>query len=344
MKSDFVQERENILRQYQKLILADYSEIQDYIIQLFTFQYKYNKTYQIFCDYLGITNTNISSTEEIPFLPISAYKHHTIKTGEFNPQIIFTSSGTTGVSTSRHYISDVQHYLQNTVQIWNSHFSPTNQNCFLALLPSYLERTGSSLVSMVEHFITLSDFKESGFYIHDYDRLYQQLLSCEKQNIPVVIIGVTYAVLDFSTTYPCHMPHLSVIETGGMKGLRNEMTKAELHSILKSNFGTDKILSEYGMTELLSQAYTNEQGRFCQNTFLKIKTAQINDPLTSEKKGKTGIICCTDLANIDSCAFIQTEDIGIMYEDETFTIAGRLTAADARGCNLLLADIGWNTI
>ena len=316
-------------------------EYQQFILDHFRFQHKYNPIYGEFCTNIGFFDVNNVTPDTIPYLPISAFKHHEVKTGLYDAEKIFTSSGTTSAQPSCHHVRDIRHYLSNTEKIWNIHFNQVESYCFLALLPGYLERTGSSLISMAEYFITKSKYPESGFYLREYDRLYTSLLHCKtNNNIPTVLIGVSHALIDFGESHPMHFNDLIIIETGGMKGTRKEITKAALHSIITQHFGTTNVYSEYGMTELLSQSYTFQNTKFKPNPYLNLTIKQPNDPLTDEKLSKPGIICIRDLANIDSCAFIQTEDMGIKYADGSFEISGRIDAAEWRGCNLLLQELG----
>lgn len=336
----FDQERTHIFNQYQDLIEGELSSRTDYIFDLFHFQYKYNVIYQEYVRNLGINVKDVSSIDKIPFLPISAFKHHDVKTGEFTEADLFLSSGTTSnIIRSKHFVRDLNHYLQNTVYIWSTYFQNISDYCVLALLPGYLEREGSSLISMVQHFVQLSKYDESGFYLRDHKALYDKLLHNKKHQIPTVLFGVTYALLDFVAVFELDFPELIVMETGGMKGQRKEMTKTELHEVLKPGFGVSHIYSEYGMTELFSQAYATESILFKPNACIDIIIHQVNDPLTLEKTGKPGIISVIDVANIDSCAFIQTEDMGILHDDHCFEIIGRMDAADIRGCNLMVQEI-----
>ncbi len=336
----FDQERTLIFNQYQEFTNGSLDSRTKYIFDLFHFQYKYNSIYQEYIHNLGLNAKDVTSVAQIPFLPISAFKHHEVKTGDYDAEDLFLSSGTTStVLRSRHYVRDLNLYLRNTEKIWSLYFKPISNYCVLALLPGYLEREGSSLISMVQHFVQLSGFEESGFYLRDHEALHTKLIHCKNQNIPTVLFGVTYALLDFIAMYKLDFPALIVIETGGMKGQRKEMTKKELHDVLKPAFKVAHIYSEYGMTELLSQAYATEGVLFKPNPLLDIVIHQVNDPLTTEKVGKPGIISVIDHANIDSCAFIQTEDMGILHPDQNFEIIGRMDAADVRGCNLMVQEI-----
>ncbi len=336
----FDQERTNIYNQYRDLIDEKHPSRKDYIIDLFLFQYKYNAIYHEYVRNLGINIKDVTSIDKIPFLPISAFKHHEVKTGDFLAEDLFLSSGTTStVNRSKHFVKDINHYLQNTVYIWSNYFQNIKDYCVLALLPGYLEREGSSLISMVQHFVQLSRYDESGFYLRDHKALYDKLLHNKNNHIPTVLFGVTYALLDFVAAYEISFPELIVMETGGMKGQRKEMTKTELHEVLKPGFGVNHIYSEYGMTELFSQAYATEGILFKPNPCMDTIIHQVNDPLTPEKLGKPGIISVIDLANIDSSAFIQTEDMGILHLDQSFEIIGRMDASDMRGCNLMVQEM-----
>ncbi|MBK9734174.1 MAG: acyl transferase [Saprospiraceae bacterium] len=340
MNMTFEQERKHILTQFSTINTASHAKQESYILNLFHFQYKYNVIYQEFCKNLKLNPKEISQIASIPFLPITAFKHHAVKTGDFDDVDIFISSGTLSAALrSKHYVRDLEIYRDHTVNIWSKYFQSVEKWCFLALLPDYLERNGSSLVNMVDHFISLSNFPESGLYLRNHEALYKRLCQCKAQNIPTVLFGVTYALLDFLEHYQMEFPELIIIETGGMKGKRKEIIKNELHSVLKKGFNVDNVYSEYGMTELFSQAYAMSGTTFLSNEYIKIIIKQRNDPLSQERIGKAGILSIIDCANIDSCAFIQTEDIGIAYADGSFEVVGRLEDADVRGCNLMVQDL-----
>lgn len=336
---NFDQHRAVIVQKFQQIANHTNDNLDEYLLDLFHFQYKYNVVYRQYCNNLGVKTFNIAKITDIPFLPISAFKFHEVKTGEFAAQEIFMSSGTTGALRSIHHVRDISLYLENTIKIWSLYFNPVNEYCFLALLPGYLERDGSSLIHMVDRFIKCSTYDISGFYLRNHQELYEKLVHCKQQNIKTVLIGVSYALLDFIAAFHIDFPDLTVIETGGMKGQRKEITKAELHAELSCGFKVENIFSEYGMTELLSQAYSMGGGSFGANKYLRIFTKQTNDVLTHEKQGKPGIISVIDAANIDSCAFIQTEDMGICHLDGSFEILGRVDSADIRGCNLMLQEL-----
>ena len=339
MDTSFESQRNLLLDHLKNLNTNDFQSAHALKLQMFRFQYKYNSIYQNYCKSLRISPDLVQESRDIPFLPITAFKYHDVKTGDFDETMVFGSSGTTGTNRSFHFVRDLQHYIDNTVQLWQHYFASVEQYCFLALLPGYLDREGSSLISMISHFIKISKHKQSGFYLRNHDDLFEKLSECQQNEIPTVLFGVSHALLDFSEKYHLSYPDLMIMETGGMKGHLPEITKSELHTLLSVRFGSKHIHSEYGMTELMSQSYATDSILFRPNALLQVKTHQINDPLTEEKHGKTGIICVTDLANIDSCSFIQTEDTGILYPDGSFEIMGRLDASDIRGCNLLLEDI-----
>jgi hypothetical protein len=310
-------------------------------VRLFHFQHKYNAIYRQYCIDLKINPQNVTSIDLIPFLPISAFKHHEVKTGIFTAEDVFLSSGTTHMTVrSSHHVRDVLHYHQNASHIWHRHFDNVSDYCYLALLPGYLERDGSSLISMVNHFISRSRYLQSGFYLRNHDKLIEQLTQNKKEQIPTILFGVSYALLDLLETNEIDFPELIIMETGGMKGSRPEMTKTELHQILCHGYGTDKVMSEYGMTELLSQAYASDAGVFVMNDRLCVYVTQLNDPMTIEKNNKSGIINIIDLANVDSCSFIQSQDLGKIVDPHHFMINGRLDDADIRGCNLMIEELG----
>ena len=306
-------------------------------IDIFHFQYKNNKVYRNFVDYMGIKPSSVKHYLNIPFLPIEFFKGQKIVTGDFREEIIFTSSGTTGQSTSRHYIKSLNLYEQSFILNFNQQFGKLEDYIILALLPSYLEQDSSSLVYMVEKLIKMTHDPRSGFYLHDYEKLAQVLSGLKSTSKKVLLIGVSYALLDLADKYPVHFPELMLMETGGMKGRKKELVRAELHAILKNAFGVKNICSEYGMTELLSQAYSHKNGIFQTPSWMKILIRDINDPLTLLGTGKTGGINIIDLANIYSCSFIATKDLGEKINDNTFEMLGRYDNSDVRGCNLLIS-------
>jgi phenylacetate-coenzyme A ligase PaaK-like adenylate-forming protein len=274
--------------------------------------------------------------EDIPFLPIQFFKTHQVITGEKEPHIIFSSSGTTGSTTSKHYVHDLKLYEQSFTKAFELQYGQPTDYVILGLLPSYLERTGSSLIYMVNHFIKHSPHPESNFYLNNLEELYKTLQSLESQGKKTLLIGVSFALLDFVEQYQLRLNHTIVMETGGMKGRRTELVRAELHEQLCQGFGVDCIHSEYGMTELLSQAYSKENGVFECPPWMKIVIRDTEDPLTILPPNKNGGINIIDLANLNSCAFIATQDLGKLHHNGSFEVIGRFDHSDVRGCNLMV--------
>ncbi len=306
-------------------------------IDVFKYQYKYNEVYRSFVQSLGVSPDMIVDYKEIPLLPISAFKTQVIKTGQWESEVIYQSSGTSGVIRSNHHIRSRQFYFDNTFEIAKSFFSADiSEYCFLALLPSYMDREGSSLIEMVSQFIEKSKYDTSGFYHGRQDELIKVMLNNELKSLPTILWGVSYALLDLIEVNSLKLCHTIIIETGGMKGRRKELAKEELHKTLCEGFGVDKIYSEYGMTELLSQSYSSGSGIFHMPATMRIVTKEITDVLSSQKIGKRGQVGIIDLANIDTCSFVLTDDIAKVNFDSTFELYGRIDNSDIRGCNLLL--------
>jgi phenylacetate-coenzyme A ligase PaaK-like adenylate-forming protein len=305
-------------------------------LQVFQYQAQHSKIYREFIDGLGIRPNNVLSVEQIPFLPVEFFKSHTIISTDNLAEIVFTSSGTTGMVTSSHHVSDVDWYVQSFRKAFELFYGDVKGYTILALLPAYMEREGSSLIYMAQDLITESNNPASGFFLYNHQELYDILLRQKASGKPTLLIGVTFALLDFADTYKIDFPELIVMETGGMKGRRKEMIREELHRTLCAGFGVSAIHSEYGMTELLSQAYSKGEGVFNCPPWMKIITRDTNDPLTLLGIGKTGGVNIMDLANINSCAFIATQDLGKVYEDGSFEVLGRFDNSDIRGCNLLV--------
>ncbi|HEY0355126.1 MAG TPA: acyl transferase [Flavisolibacter sp.] len=312
-------------------------ELQSIALEVFRFQFGNNSLYRDFCRALHRHPGNVVKCEQIPFLPISFFKTHAICTTEFEPEMIFTSSGTTGITTSSHYVRSLQLYRTSFLTCFKRFYGDPSVYCILGLLPSYLEREGSSLVYMVDQLVKESGHADSGFYLHDTDRLDQTLEKLENEGQKTLLIGVTYALLDFGRSHPRSLKHCNIMETGGMKGRKKEMTRQELYGELRSCFGTTRIYSEYGMTELLSQAYAVD-GKFLAPSWMKVFARDETDPLTildARKQTVTGGLNIIDLANIYSCSFIATEDIARIHPDESFEVLGRMDHSDIRGCSLL---------
>ncbi|MFD0748550.1 acyl transferase [Mucilaginibacter calamicampi] len=306
-------------------------------LQIFNYQAKNCKVYHDFIKGLKIDRNQISSVNEIPFLPISFFKNHAIKSDTTQAETIFTSSGTTGMVTSQHFVIDLTWYEQSFRKAFELFYGDIKTYTVLALLPSYLEREGSSLIYMAADLIKQSDNTDSGFYLYNHDDLYRQLVKQRENKKPTLLIGVTFALLDFVERHSIDFPELIVMETGGMKGRRKEMIREELHNILCNGFGVNAIHSEYGMTELLSQAYSKGEGFFACPPWMRVMMRDTNDPLSFVTENKTGGINVIDLANINSCSFIATQDLGRLSNNAEFEVLGRFDNADIRGCNLLIA-------
>ncbi len=306
-------------------------------LTLETFQYQYHrvKVYQDFCKHLNTNPTSVKSIYEIPFLPIQFFKSHQILTENSNYEAIFTSSGTTGSVTSKHFVSDLEIYNESFSKAFNLFFETPENITILALLPNYLERKGSSLIYMVDELIQQGKNHNSGFYLNDISSLIEKLEYLDKTNQKIILLGVSYALLDLIETKQFQLNNTIVMETGGMKGRRKEMIKEELHDILKKGFGVPNIYSEYGMTELLSQAYSKGNGIYKCPPWMKILTRDPEDAQTLINN-KSGGINVIDLANINSCSFIATQDLGKVKKDGSFEILGRFDDSDIRGCNLMV--------
>ncbi len=311
-------------------------------LELFNFQYLNNNLYKCYVDSLGINAESVDSITKIPFLPIQFFKNRIVKTTDFKTEKIFESSGTTQTINSKHYVKNIDLYTSSFTKSFRLFYGSENDWCILALLPSYLERNNSSLVFMTEELIKCSGHSLSGFYLDDHEKLYQTLLHNEILKQPTLLIGVTFALLDFTENYSMNLVNTIIIETGGMKGRREEITREEVHEILKKKLGICNVHSEYGMTELLSQAYSRGNGIFKSPPWMKVLIRNEDDPFSiqtassSAKKTETGIINIIDLANIYSCAFIATDDMGKLHHNGCFEVLGRCDNSDIRGCSQLL--------
>jgi len=326
----------------QSLFLCKEENFTDKALEVFKFQYEYNKVYRAYCDILKTLPADVNTLEKIPFLPIQFFKSKHIKTTEFEPVIIFESSGTTGAVNSKHFVKDLSVYEESFMKCFRNFYGDEKQICIIGLLPSYLERKGSSLVYMVDDLIKKSAHKASGFYLYDHEKLKKVLLQNEKELQPTILIGVTYALLDFAEQNKLRLKNTIIMETGGMKGRREEMNRKEVHEILKKNLGVTSIHSEYGMTELLSQAYSKGEGIFECPAWMRILIRKEDDPFeisTGENCKEmfcNGAVNIIDLANIYSCSFIATDDMGKLYRNNNFEITGRLENSDMRGCGLMI--------
>ena len=303
---------------------------------MFRFQHDHNKVYREFCDYLSVDPHKVKSLEKIPFLPISFFKSHDVVSDVGPVQQVFTSSGTTGMTTSRHLVTDVSLYEESYRRAFAQFYGNIEDYAVLALLPSYLEREGSSLIYMVDDLIKLSNNPDSGFYLHNRDELAVKLKMLDEAGQNVLLIGVTYALLDMLEAHQFSLQNTIIMETGGMKGRRKEMIREELHALLQKGFGVPSIHSEYGMTELLSQAYSLGDGVFECPDWMQILVRDTEDALSYVDYGKTGGINVIDLANINSCSFIATQDLGKRFPDGSFEVLGRFDHSDIRGCNLMV--------
>ena len=311
-------------------------DFENLTLEVFRHQVLNNQVYSEFVSGLNISADKIVKIIDIPFLPVEFFKSNVVLTGDEKFQQIFTSSGTTGEQTSNHYIKDIAFYEKVFTKTFESFYGTISDYTILTLLPSYHERKGSSLIYMMEKLIEKSGSMESGFYLDDFMKLTLMLKELQLQNKKTILFGVTYALLDFSSAYPMNFPDLIVMETGGMKGKRKEMVRDEVHELLCRGFGVNKIHSEYGMTELFSQAYSKGDGIFKAPPWMKILIRDPYDPLQSAGINKSGGINIIDLANIDSCVFLSSQDLGKVYEDSSFEVLGRFDFSDVRGCNLMI--------
>jgi hypothetical protein len=294
------------------------------------------KVYQEFCSLLKKNKENVKSLTEIPFLPIQFFKSHEVLSSKDAIQATFTSSGTTGMQTSKHLVTDISLYEGSYRNAFSEFYGNIEDYCVLALLPSYLEREGSSLIHMVDDLIQSSNHKDSGFYLNNYEELIAKLVELDNSGQNVLLIGVTYALLDLIEMHQFRLKNTIIMETGGMKGKRKEMIRKELHEILCQGFGVPVIHSEYGMTELLSQAYSLGNGIFECPNWMQILIRDTEDALFYVNEGKTGGINVIDLANINSCSFIATQDLGKKYPNHSFEVLGRFDNSDIRGCKLMV--------
>lgn len=303
-------------------------------LELFSFQCTNNNVYGGFVDALGKSVEGIRTIEAIPFLPISFFKTHAVKTTAFEPEQLFESSGTTQTIQSKHLVKSLKLYEESFFKGFELQYGAVTDYCILGLLPSYLERKHSSLVYMVQRFMDESGNPLNGFFLSDIDELAKRLQQLEHQQQKTLMIGVTFGLLDFAERYQLPLKHTIIMETGGMKGRREELTRDEVHEQLKKSFSVEKIHSEYGMTELLSQAYSKGDGIFYCPPWMKVLVREEDDPLQLKAKGK-GALNIIDMANVYSCGFIATDDIGEVFADGSFRVMGRMDNSDIRGCSLL---------
>ncbi|MGL2992482.1 acyl transferase [Flavobacterium sp. TSSA_36] len=316
--------------------ISNQKQFEKIALKTFRYQYENNLVYQEFCDLLKTNVQKVKTLQQIPFLPIQFFKSHTVVSNNETPQAIFTSSGTTGMITSKHLVTDVTLYEESYRRGFSQFYGNIEDYVVLALLPSYLEREGSSLIYMVEDLIQLSNQPESGFYLNNHDELIEKLIALDNAGQNVILIGVTYALLDLIEKRKFQLQNTIIMETGGMKGKRKEMIREELHEQLCAGFGVSSIHSEYGMTELLSQAYSLGEGVFECPSWMQILIRDTEDALSYITNGKTGGINVIDLANRNSCSFIATQDLGKKNPNNSFEVLGRFDHSDIRGCNLMV--------
>lgn len=305
-------------------------------LKVFHFQHRHNRVYREFCQALNVPVESVKHYPDIPFIPIEFFKQHPVLCGEGIPELVFTSSGTTGSQTSRHYVRNPDIYRESFLRAFRIFFGNPEDYHILALLPGYLERSGSSLIYMADELIRRSKSLHSGFYLNELANLRDKINTLQNDTRKILLLGVSFALLDMAENFPVNHPRLMVMETGGMKGRRKELVREELHDILKKAFGTDRIYSEYGMTELLSQAYSEGNGMFACPPWMKILIREPNDPLSVSVGEMSGGINVIDLANVYSCSFIATQDLGKRLKNGLFEISGRFDSSDVRGCNLMV--------
>lgn len=281
--------------------------------------------------------SELSRVSDIPFLPVDFYKGEELSIIKEAPKHYFRSSGTGAYGQSRHVAYDLNFYDRLCERAFESQYGSLDDYCVLALLPAYLERKGSSLIRMAQHFINRSGDKDSGFFLNDLKSLAEILQRKQKQKKATLLLGVSFALWDLAEKYPMDLSHITIMETGGMKGRRKELIRADLHQILKGAFKVPHIHSEYGMTELYSQAYSEGEGIFRPSQWMRVIGRQMEDPFSEADRGRTAALNIIDLANLDSCAFIETQDLGRVYEDGSFEVLGRFDRAEVRGCNLMIS-------
>ncbi|HEY6502998.1 MAG TPA: acyl transferase [Chitinophagaceae bacterium] len=325
-----------------KIFTPDPRDFEPLALEVFRFQYSNIPVYRDYVNALQVSIPDVQSIRQIPFLPIRFFKSHTVCIPAEGRMTVFESSGTTSSVNSRHYVKDISLYEESFSRGFELFYGDVKDWCIIGLLPSYLERDNSSLVYMVNELIKKSNHPPSGFYLHDHEKLFSVLASLEKRGQKTILIGVTFALLDFAEKYPLPLKHTIIMETGGMKGRREEMIRQQVHDVFQKAFSVSSVHSEYGMTELLSQAYSKENGIFYCPPWMKVLVRDDEDPLTVKEAPQSkmpaqfsGAINVIDLANIWSCSFIATDDAGRLYNDGSFEVLGRIDNSDLRGCSLL---------
>lgn len=326
---------EHTFGQYNWLSEINTQNFEQYALSVFHYQYEHCSVYHDFVTAIGRKPETVQSLKSIPFLPISFFKTHTVVSGSFIPEVIFESSGTTSTQNSKHLVKDAGLYRESFLLAFDQFYGEPKDYVFLCLLPSYLERGNSSLVYMADELIRKSGRFESGFYLNEWEQLAQILQLLKQKNQKVMLLGVTFALLDFAEQYPMDLSGITVMETGGMKGRREEWTREQVHYFLKEKWSLSHIHSEYGMTELLSQAYSKGDGVFHTASTMKVFVRDENDPFEIKTSG-SGCLNIIDLANIHSCSFIATDDISKLATDGSFEVLGRLDNSALRGCSLMV--------
>lgn len=324
---------------FNRLASQSAADWEAFAINLFHWQAERVPVYKAYLEALKVRPERINELANIPALPLSLFKSHRVQSWDFEAAAVFTSSTTTGQIPASHAVSDLSFYENHSQRLFEAHYGPVSDWVILALLPSYLERGGSSLVYMAEHFIRSGEQAESGFFLYDFTALRKSYEQAKQAGKKVMLLGVSYALLDLAESPLCMQLQAEdvLMETGGMKGRRRELVREELHGILKEAFGVSAVHSEYGMTELLSQAYSTGNGIYQSSPGLLLSIRDVNDPFSLLPPGKTGGVNLIDLANIDSCAFLQTQDLGRQHADGTFEILGRFDHSELRGCNLMVS-------
>lgn len=316
--------------------ISSSQELEKMAMELFEVHFAENEIYNRFCILSGKSPANVLTVENIPFLPVNVFRHQQVLLNGFVSKVRFETSGTTASDTGVHHIADPELYLTSATKGFERFYGGISEYTLLALLPGYLERQHSSLVYMVRHFIEKSQSEHSGFYLNEHAKLFETLKALSGKNKKTLLIGVTHALVDFADKYSIHFPELIVMETGGMKGRRKELSRSELHIKLKKSFGVPAIHSEYGMTELLSQSYSTGNGIFYCPPWMRVRLRDINDPMSPPQNKKAGAINIIDLANMYSCPFLATDDIGVLHDDGSFEINGRMDFSIVRGCNTMI--------
>jgi phenylacetate-coenzyme A ligase PaaK-like adenylate-forming protein len=319
----------------QQIVHYSSTHFNEIVFDVFHYQAQNNVIYKDYIAALGVVPKEIQEMTKIPFLPISFFKSHDVRSGLWHEEATFSSSGTTGTATSKHAVKSVAQYVNHTIALFESQYGSLKEYCILGLLPSYLERSGSGLITMVEGFMHYSQHPKNGYFLYDHQALSERLIELEASGQKTLLIGVTFALLDFAEAFPQPLKSTIVMETGGMKGRGRELTRDEVHNKLQTAFSLSQIHSEYGMTELSSQAYSKGNGLYSTGLGLNVLVRETTDPLSCYKYGSGGLNII-DLANLHTCSFIATEDLGKIHPNGQFEVLGRFDQSDARGCNLMV--------